>query len=323
MPRISVLMPTHNRADVIGFAIKSVLAQTEADFELLIVGDGCTDNTADVVAGFDDPRIRWFDLPKAPHFGYANRNIALRQARGELIAFTAHDDLLFRDHLELLARAFDNPRLDWIYSRPLWISTDGIIVPFCANLYNFDELKRFLTVANFLPASCVMHHRRCFERSGYWPEEVKKAGDWVYWRRIINDGDRRSFGYLRSPTTLHFSASWRKSRHAQVNMVKTMLDIADSVAWWPAALKHAVPETVTEQSVVYEAMSKGGDQWSRSVRYDVGTVIDRLAWDHVLVSYPETRKQAAELAKSKATVERQTKEIQDLEAQLARQPTSA
>jgi glycosyltransferase involved in cell wall biosynthesis len=95
-PRFTVLMPTHYRPDVIGFAIQSVLNQSETDFELFIVGDGARPETAAAVGRFTDPRIRWFDLPKTPGFGYVNRNIALRESRGELIAFAADDDLMSR-----------------------------------------------------------------------------------------------------------------------------------------------------------------------------------------------------------------------------------
>jgi len=102
-PRFSVLLTTHNRANLLRYAISSVLSQTEGDFELLIVGDGCTDNSSAIVAAFNDSRIRWFDLPKAPYFGYANRNVVLRQASGEYIAFVTDDDLVFPDHLALLA----------------------------------------------------------------------------------------------------------------------------------------------------------------------------------------------------------------------------
>jgi glycosyltransferase involved in cell wall biosynthesis len=147
-PRFSVLLPAHNRADVLGFAIASVLEQSETDFELLIVADGCTDGTADIVASFADPRIRFFDLPKAPHLGYANRNVVLRQARGHLVAYAAHDDLMLPDHLALLGDLLEQNGVAWCYSRPLWVSTDGVIVPFCTNLGLADELRAFLQDRN-------------------------------------------------------------------------------------------------------------------------------------------------------------------------------
>ena len=300
-------MPTHNRADVVGYAIASVLQQTESDFELLVVGDGCTDDTAQVVAGFGDERIRWYDLPKAPHFGYANRNVALRDAAGELVAFAAHDDLLFPDHLELLSSAIDETGADWLYSRPLWVSTDGVIVPYCTNLTNADELDDFLNVCNTIPASCVLHRRSCFERSGYWPEDVSVAADWQFWIRIINDASK--IHYLPTPTTLHFSATWRKSRHSSASEVETMLATADAAPWWPSSLSHNVGADQTEQGVIFAAMSATGGDWSTLARQDIERVIDRLAWD--AIRSPQAP-DLAELARATQLAEASVAEIRRL-----------
>ena len=325
MPRISVLMPTHNRADVVGLAIASVLAQTETDFELLVVGDGCTDGTADVVQGFDDPRIRWFDLPKAPYFGYANRNVALKEAKGELIGFAAHDDLLFPDHLELLAQAISDTDADWIYSRPLWVSTDGVIVPFCTNLENEDELEVFLDRRNSIPANCVLHRASCFEKVGYWPEDVERAADWVLWCRIIEAGNRERFSYLRVPTSLHFSAVWKKSRFSSMPEVKTMLEFAEETDWWPPVLRHDVPEGSSEQEAVWRSISEGGAQWSEAVRAACATVVERLAWSAVQNLKPQARARAEELAGLKVSHAQSQKHLAEVreEAEIARSEAAA
>ena len=277
-PRVSVLMPTHNRADVIGFAIQSVLRQTMPDFELLVVADGCTDDTASMVRGIPDRRVRLFDLPKAPFFGYANRNVALREARGEYVAFAPHDDLLFADHLELVIEALESFGHDWGYSRPLWVSTDGVIVPSGTNLTLPDELDFFLTQANTIPASCVVYRRSCLDRYGYWPEDVASAADWVHWTKIV-DGGGRALTYVEQPTCLHFSANWRASRHADRPEVRTVLQVADAGAWWPSALRYHVPADTPEQQVIAEAMTAGGAAWAQTVRQTVRTTMDRLAWD--------------------------------------------
>jgi hypothetical protein len=275
-PRFSVLLPTHNRADVLPFAIKSVLAQTERDFELLIVGDGCTDSTAEVVSGFDDPRIRWFDLPKAPYFGYANRNVALKQARGEFVAYAAHDDLLFPDHLALLAERLEAAGADLVYSRPLMASPDGVVVPLAGNLHNADELETFLGSYNFIAMSCVVHRRAVLEESGYWPEDVAVGADWRLWQRIIERGARRNFTYHPVPTMLHFKAIWMEAFDQTVG---ALLGLAEA-GWWPAALKVAVGSHSSEQAAMSALLDDPASAWVDDVRRAVTLVVERLAWEH-------------------------------------------
>lgn len=277
-PRFSVLLPTHDRADVVGYAISSVLAQTEQDSEVLVVGDGCTDETASVVLGFGDPRIRWFDLPKAPHFGYANRNIALRQARGELIAFMAHDDLLLPDHLERLSAAFASDAVEWAYSRPLWVSDDGLVVPFAVDLRWPRQLAFFLEVANSIPAACVMHRQACLERYGYWPEDVPSAGDWEYWKAVIRPSGGANLAYIPEATALHFRASWREPGRWGPAPLHHWLDIADGGRAWPGSLRVTVRRGEPPQAAFWRELHEQPQAWTASVRQGIAEAIDLVAW---------------------------------------------
>jgi glycosyltransferase involved in cell wall biosynthesis len=286
MPRFSVLLPTHNRADVIGFAIRSILAQSEQDFELLIVGDGCTDETADIVAQFKDIRIRWFDLPKAPLSGYANRNIALRLAQGELVAYGQHDDLMLPDHLALLGQAME-PGIDWAYSRPLWVTTDGIVVPFGTNLLIPSELTRFLEFSNSIPSNCVVHRRNCLDRFGYWPEDTPYLGDWLLWKRIIIGIGAAKIAYVPTPTTLHFSAISKNSRASGRPEIETWLSVIDGGEWWPSALRHSIPLGRTEQEVLFQVLEVGGKPFITALREATSNVMDRQGWDNIQRTLPQ------------------------------------
>jgi glycosyltransferase involved in cell wall biosynthesis len=99
-PEVSVVIPTYNRANLIGRAIKSVLKQNLQNFEIIIVDDASTDNTAEVIQEFVDARIRYIPLEKNCGGGHA-RNQGIKAARAEFIAFLDSDDEWMPEKLEL------------------------------------------------------------------------------------------------------------------------------------------------------------------------------------------------------------------------------
>jgi len=292
-PLVSILMPTHSRADVIGFAIESVLAQTVEDFELIVVGDGCLPETGDVVGRYQDPRVRFLDLPKAPHFGYANRNAALRESRGEIIGLAADDDLLFPDHLELLLKALEGGSA-LAYSQALWVSTDGIAAPFLTNLEAADELDSFMTKGNTIAASCILYRADSLPVRDPWPEDVPVAADWQLWRRIVGENPHAPPSYCRTPTVLHFSAKRKNSRHSSASRLATYLEIADKADWWPSPLRVKIPDGRTEQEVYADLMRADPIGWSSSIREASDDLVARLAWDDISSIRPYLQKRIDE-----------------------------
>ncbi len=112
---ISLVMPTFNRAHVLGRAVRSMLAQTHDDWELVIVDGASTDDTEAVVRAFGDPRIRLVRQPE--NTGHiSGRNLGLDEARGEWLGMLDSDDELVPQALGMLMRALDevDPELDAI-----------------------------------------------------------------------------------------------------------------------------------------------------------------------------------------------------------------
>ena len=279
MPRFSVLMPTHYRPDVIGLAIRSVLGQTAADFELLVVGDGAAPGTADVVAAFADPRIRWFDLPKAPGYGYANRNLGMRAATGELIAFAADDDLMLPDHLEKLGAEFADGRVQWAYSQALWVSADGIAAPDLTNLDAEDERAFFLQRSNTIAAGSLMFRAAALPPDP-WPEEIGRWGDWHIMRRLLEAYGLPAMRRVAEPTFLHFVAGRKTARHSEFGALAGWLAVADSSPWWPAALRLGPADGVSLQAACWQRLvSDPGTaaQWRRAAT----DAVNRLALELV------------------------------------------
>src|SRR5436190_1872459 len=111
-PAVSVIIATYNRSYVLRHSIASVLRSDFSDFEIIVVGDGCTDDTEGVVRGFADGRIRFVNLPQNSGAQSVPNNAGVALARGRTIFFLNHDDLYFADHLGASLAFMERERAD-------------------------------------------------------------------------------------------------------------------------------------------------------------------------------------------------------------------
>jgi|GEM_PF-6981700 len=105
-PFFTVIVSTYNRRDMLPRALKSILTQTFTDFELLVIDNGSTDDTRDVVAGFNDHRLKYILNPRPSSSCDGPRNLGIDMARGGFITFLDDDDLWYPQRLEKVRQAF-------------------------------------------------------------------------------------------------------------------------------------------------------------------------------------------------------------------------
>jgi glycosyltransferase involved in cell wall biosynthesis len=118
IPKVSVIIPTYNREELIQRAVQSLLNQTNQDFEAFVIDDASTDNTAEVIKRYKDNRIKYIRMPENKG-QCVTRNIAIKQARGEYIGFLDSDDEWMPEKIEKQLRVFErsgDPNLAAVYS---------------------------------------------------------------------------------------------------------------------------------------------------------------------------------------------------------------
>lgn len=184
-PKVSVIIPTYNREKFIGEAIQSVLDQTFLDFEIIVVDDGSTDRTGDVVRAFASEKIKYIYQPNR---GRSNaRNHALGRAKGRYIAFLDSDDLYLPGKLALqVVYMEEHPEIGMIYTSARCIGEDGAPAKAkydaTASGWIYEHIAFFVPVTITLPT--VMVRREVFDKVGAFDEEMERFEDTDMWRRI-------------------------------------------------------------------------------------------------------------------------------------------
>jgi glycosyltransferase involved in cell wall biosynthesis len=180
MPKVSVIIPTYNRAHLIGRSIKSVLDQTFIDFELIVVDDGSTDNTEEVVKAYNDQRIRYIRYTKnrgAP----AARNTGIRAARGEYIAFNDSDDEWLPQKLERQMAFFERDQggnLGLVVC-DYWIvrKNKEILCKPIENRLNYERLLEYFSDSGIGTTQFILK-RNIVSPELYFDEKLVALQDW-------------------------------------------------------------------------------------------------------------------------------------------------
>ncbi|HEX2499891.1 MAG TPA: glycosyltransferase [Methylomirabilota bacterium] len=161
-PRVSIITATYNRSNVLRIVIETVRRQTVTDWEWIIIGDACTDDTADVVASFGDPRIRFENLQRGYGEQSGPHNEALSLTRARHLAYLNHDDLWLPDHLQVTLAALRVTQADLVF--PL---VETILPDVPPKLLGASPSGRYVPYV-YVPPSAWVLRRELIEEFGPW-----------------------------------------------------------------------------------------------------------------------------------------------------------
>jgi GalNAc5-diNAcBac-PP-undecaprenol beta-1,3-glucosyltransferase len=215
MAEATVIVPAYEHALTLRPAVQSALAQTVADLDVVIVGDGVTDATRATIEDLlaSDPRVRFRDHPKSPGHGFAYKHQAVQEARAEVICYLSDDDLWFPEHVAAMRELLEGA--DFGAAATIGIRHDGPIIkrPRNLGLRHFRALVRGGERA-ILQLSAVAHTASAYARTpqGWLVEDPDYYAVWAQFaarRMRMASTFRPSVLQFPSPRRTEMSAAER------------------------------------------------------------------------------------------------------------------
>lgn len=178
-PTISVIVPTYNQAKYIDETINSILNQTYQDFEIIIVNDGSTDNTLEVLEKYkSDNRIRVITQANKKLPGALNTG--LKNCSGEFITWISSDSYYHPKAFEVMLKNLkENPHVGLISTHFKIFGNREEVIQNEIGIYNLEQMK----IGNYV-GCCFLFRRECYEKVGYYDETLECVEDWDYIIRI-------------------------------------------------------------------------------------------------------------------------------------------
>jgi len=195
--KFSIITPVYNGEEFISKAIESTINQSHADWEMLIINNGSTDNTVNTVSKYaeKDPRIKLINCSYNSGSPARPRNLGLKQAKGEYVAFLDADDAFLQEKLVAVEQYFnDHPDIDCVCHGERHIKNNIVIREDYYGPHTTYEDLFFR--GNSLSTSAITMTRSCMEKVGFFSEEKEFSGfeDYDYWLRLAK---ACRIGYLR------------------------------------------------------------------------------------------------------------------------------
>jgi glycosyltransferase involved in cell wall biosynthesis len=200
-PTVTVIIPTYNSSATLALAVATVLQQDHRDFELRVIGDGCTDDSETVMNAFNDGRVHWMNLPSNSGAPSHPRNEGIHLARGRYIAYLGHDDLWLPWHLSNLIKCLETTGSEFAYSLGAVIGQEGL-----RDTFTVPE-RPWLWRTHLSPGSWL-HRRTLVDKIGPWSTRVKIGHDVDFLQRVLDKNLAMTFSPHLSVLTFP-AGNWR------------------------------------------------------------------------------------------------------------------